>query len=67
VKRPITRDAIRCPQCGGRLRLVIDGLVGRLFVPNYYIVERGPRQFEWRMVPAPFVACSRCEFCEEVR
>jgi hypothetical protein len=64
VKRP--QDPTRCPLCGRRaLTLVTDGLVGRDVVPPFFTV--GQSRIETRMVPAPFIACMACDYCEEVR
>lgn len=53
-----------CPQCGGRLQLVLDGQVGVPYVQPYFTV--GQSAIEYRMEDRPFVACSSCEFCAEV-
>lgn len=54
----------RCPECGGVLNIILDGLVGRLMAPSFFTL--GKSRVETVMAPAPFVACSACEFCEEV-
>ena len=54
----------RCPRCGGTLTLVLDGLVGSLICPPFFI--EGKSKLEYRMDRKPFVACSGCEFCQEI-
>jgi hypothetical protein len=58
------REALTCPECGGLLALVTDGAIGRLVAPPFFIVGTS-RLVEVR-VPAPFVACTACEFCLEI-
>lgn len=50
-----------CPECGGVLALVRDGLVGELMLPGQFV--RGVRELYWRASPRPFIACTECEFC----
>lgn len=52
-----------CPACGGRLDIVTDGLIGRTVHPGYHV--RGT-ELPIVLVPAPFAACSSCEFCIEI-
>ncbi len=54
-----------CPECGGVLQVVTDGLIGRVTAPGFFIVGRDTLTV--RLDPAPFIACTACEFCIEVR
>jgi hypothetical protein len=53
-----------CPECGGRMQLVTDGLVGRWMAPPFFIVGRSRLRLD--LVARPFGACTECEFCIEV-
>ena len=64
LKRTEQADRATCPECGGAVVLVTDGLVGKLIAPAFLV--RGKERPRWRMVPAPFGACMSCEFCIEV-
>jgi hypothetical protein len=60
----MTDERPRCPECGGVVVLVTDGLVGRLMAPPFFI--RGRSELTYEMHPAPFAACTACEFCLEI-
>jgi len=59
-----TTTCTACPLCGGVVQVVLDGLVSRLTAPGFFIVGRD--ELVYRLHPAPFAACSACEFCVEV-
>jgi hypothetical protein len=56
--------AFACPHCGSTLQLVTDGLVGEPYAPAYFIRHRSKIETRWK--PAPFFACTGCEFCVEI-
>jgi hypothetical protein len=67
--RPIVQDAaalliLACPECGGDVELVTDGMIGELYHPPF-LRAGDPLPFRWKL--APFGACTSCEFCIEVR
>jgi hypothetical protein len=53
-----------CPECGAPLDVVTDGLVGTLTAPAFHV--RG-HELPIVMRPTPFLACSGCEYCKEIR
>ncbi len=60
-------DDCRCPECGGALDVVTDGAIG-VMVPasiGGYLLPDEPERLWLR--PAPFAACSSCEFCIEIQ
>jgi len=57
-------EGITCPECGSSLQVVTDGLVGELRAPAFFTL--GVSRLEYVMRPAPFVACTGCEFCLEI-
>ena len=52
-----------CPECGAPLELHRDGEVG---VPYANLLRGAKEIFIWHLVARPFVACTRCEFCQEL-
>jgi hypothetical protein len=56
-----------CPSCGGKLALVTspDGHVIDLVWPAFVVI--GVTRPTERARLAPFVACTVCEYCAEVR
>lgn len=63
---PRRASDLSCPQCGGRLEIVTDGMVGRTYPSHGSYHVRGA-ELQHRMVSAPFAACSSCEYCIEIR
>jgi hypothetical protein len=61
---PEPNPALVCPECGGDVEMVLDGMIGERVIPGYhYVGDELPTR--WRL--APFGACTRCEFCIEVK
>ena len=60
-----TPDFLPCPECGGKVFVHTDGLVGRMFAPPFFNPKKDT--LVWRMVSAPFGACNACEFCIEIQ
>lgn len=56
--------ALVCPECGGHVEMILDGMIGERYIGGYHVVgDELPTR--WRL--APFGACSSCEFCIEVK
>lgn len=53
-----------CPLCGAVLELVLDGEVAKAYAPAFHVIGQ---PVPYRLEPRPFLACSGCEYCEEVR
>lgn len=53
-----------CPDCGGSIELVTDGQIGEWHAPAYSV--RGQSNLRIVLRLAPFAACTRCEWCQEV-
>ena len=51
-----------CPECGGTLQRITDGLVAVPFGEAFH--TRGTK-IPIRLVPRPFLACSACEYCTD--
>ena len=51
-----------CPECGGPLQRIADGLVAVPYAPTFHV--RGAK-LPIRLVARPFLACSMCEFCTD--
>jgi len=55
--------AYACPLCGSALQKVIDGMVGEEYAD---LNRNSPRAIRMVMRPAPFYACTGCEWCAEI-
>lgn len=58
------RVGLKCPRCRGRLQLVTDGEIEKQYATPFHVIGQ---PVPTRLEPRPFVACTRCEFCEEVK